>query len=1220
MPALAQGDVVACKTSPAFVDHLWEMLGPLLAGASLLLLEGPLLPQQPAAFVDALASGGATHLVAVPGALQLLLPQLGAARQRLALRLVVSSGEPLTWQLARQLQGALPLGCTLLNIYGSTEVAADCTAFEVPPLHEEGGPGAADLGPGSGQARRGPAGAEGAGRAARQVYVPAGTPLEGFQVAIIASAAEQGSSGSSGGGSTPQPEDPGLGPDAAAGAPGCSSSSGTTTRSTTGSRSSTPRPQVLPAGQVGEIWVAGAGLAAGYLHSPELTGSRFVQLQLDQSSAQHLLLPPGAAPQLHERYFRTGDRGFVDPADGLLHVLGRRDHQVRLLAPRGRWWTALPLHTAGGPCGDRPGLPAPAALRGVRLLANPAGIECGQAAGAEEAAGLSLLQVKVAGARVDLLEVETQLQRHPAVAQAAVAACSRGAGAGPGGQEQRPGGGLQLAAFVVLQQAGSGGAGQQRGQEPTDGTAAGTRRLEGRLAQELVQWLAERLPPAAVPGLWVQLAALPRSPAGKVLRAELPGLLPAALQEVAAAGEATAATAAQRPQQAATHAMGASFSSRNQPAGTSALVPGPLSEARVMLAFRAALQLPKLEPTDNFFSWGGSSLAAAEVAGQLDIQDLAIIYAHPTARSLAAALRSQQQLLQEQGETAGGAGQAGAELGAERPSKRQRQEEGAAAAPAAPAEPRRVLSAEQLAAAPQVAPVAAHHARNYMQQLLRSDGSVQLVAAGQSQLVQLQGGSAAPLPGPGSPQHQDALPLPAVLEPAWRCKLGRCVDAPLLALLFDIPSSIPAGAGSAAPARAAAEGGGASSSAAPCPSLASVGKHLLVCACSHDGDVALVQAASGQLLWTSQLPARADAGLAACLAGQHAAHVVAACGDGRLYCLGLSDGAIQGTLDCGGDIKAPPVLDPWCGHIWATSHGRRLVCMRPPGQLLHSQELPGPSSVAPAFLELAQGQRLVLAACLDGSLTAFRIGGSGGSGSGPAAVPALEALWVHRCSSPFFSRPALELAQQAAQQGVAVAADTAPASAASTAAVASAAPRQVLSAAAAQLVLCCEVSGRLHALHAASGQPIWSTQLPGHVFAPLSTQLPGCVLAATQGGQVCCVSCADGALLWQLDVGKGPMSAAPVVLGSSAAAAAGTTAHEQGLLLASSNKGVEAQQERFQQGVLSLYTQRRGRAAAGSTQFTGDSSGGGGGGEQQHWELQQAVELPGKCCGLFSYQ
>ena len=46
------------------------------------------------------------------------------------LKVVVSSGEPLTHALAGRLQGCLPESCCLLNLYGTTEVAADCTCFD----------------------------------------------------------------------------------------------------------------------------------------------------------------------------------------------------------------------------------------------------------------------------------------------------------------------------------------------------------------------------------------------------------------------------------------------------------------------------------------------------------------------------------------------------------------------------------------------------------------------------------------------------------------------------------------------------------------------------------------------------------------------------------------------------------------------------------------------------------------------------------------------------------------------------------------------------------------------------------------------------------------------------------------------------------------------------------------------------------------------------------
>jgi amino acid adenylation domain-containing protein len=74
-----------------------------------------------------------------------------------------------------------------------------------------------------------------------------------------------------------------------------------------------------PAGETGEIYVAGAGLAQGYLGLPELTAQRFV---LDRDA--------GAASR---RMYRTGDRGRVDE-NGELECLGRIDDQVKVRGHR----------------------------------------------------------------------------------------------------------------------------------------------------------------------------------------------------------------------------------------------------------------------------------------------------------------------------------------------------------------------------------------------------------------------------------------------------------------------------------------------------------------------------------------------------------------------------------------------------------------------------------------------------------------------------------------------------------------------------------------------------------------------------------------------------------------------------------------------------------------------------------------------------------------------
>ncbi|WP_157545693.1 non-ribosomal peptide synthetase, partial [Microtetraspora fusca] len=114
-------DEVCCqKTAIGFVDSLWELLGPPLAGVPTVVVE-PATVRDPLAFVEELASGRVTRLLLVPSLLRVLLravPDLDARLPRLTTW--ISSGEPLSQELSRLFHERMP-GRTLVNLYGASE-------------------------------------------------------------------------------------------------------------------------------------------------------------------------------------------------------------------------------------------------------------------------------------------------------------------------------------------------------------------------------------------------------------------------------------------------------------------------------------------------------------------------------------------------------------------------------------------------------------------------------------------------------------------------------------------------------------------------------------------------------------------------------------------------------------------------------------------------------------------------------------------------------------------------------------------------------------------------------------------------------------------------------------------------------------------------------------------------------------------------------------------
>jgi acyl-coenzyme A synthetase/AMP-(fatty) acid ligase/acyl carrier protein len=124
------GEVCCQKTNLGFVDSVWEILGPLLAGVPSVIMPQETL-QDPEELLQILARERVTRIVLVPSLLRLLLEHAPQLQERVPqLKLWSCSGEVLPTDLVVRFRTGFP-GATLLNLYGSTEVAADATWHEV---------------------------------------------------------------------------------------------------------------------------------------------------------------------------------------------------------------------------------------------------------------------------------------------------------------------------------------------------------------------------------------------------------------------------------------------------------------------------------------------------------------------------------------------------------------------------------------------------------------------------------------------------------------------------------------------------------------------------------------------------------------------------------------------------------------------------------------------------------------------------------------------------------------------------------------------------------------------------------------------------------------------------------------------------------------------------------------------------------------------------------
>jgi len=193
-----------------------------------------------------------------------------------------------------------------------------------------------------------------------------------------------------------------------------------------------------------------------------------------------------------------------------------------------------------------------------------------RADGSVEFVGRLDTQVKVRGVRIELGEVESVLGRHPAV-QSAVAAVDGGGDA------------ARLVAYVV-----------PAGERPAVGV--------------LRAWLAERLPEAMVPSVFVLLDAFPMTPTGKIDRAGLP------------------APGRRRPELSQPYAA-----------------PSGRLETALAAIWGELLALDEVGADDDLFELGGHSLVAAQIVSRVRQElgrelPLTEVFENPTVAALARAL------------------------------------------------------------------------------------------------------------------------------------------------------------------------------------------------------------------------------------------------------------------------------------------------------------------------------------------------------------------------------------------------------------------------------------------------------------------------------------------------------------------------------------------------------------------------------------------------------
>ncbi|GMH32558.1 hypothetical protein BSKO_00392 [Bryopsis sp. KO-2023] len=576
--------------------------------------------------------------------------------------------------------------------------------------------------------------------------------------------------------------------------------------------------------------------------------------------------------------------------------------------------------------------------------------------------------------------------------------------------------------------------------------------VEACFSHALFLWLGERLPQHALPSKVYVVQDFPRTSTGKVQRA--------ALQPPSSSSSA--------------HRMNKSNEMRQRVAERE----GP--EARVLTIFREALQHVKVEPSSNFFLLGGTSVAAVEVAHKLSL-DPAMIPAFPTPRSLARAM-------------ADGEGLPTPPLGQLGRSSASRMHELEIHCKASEREQtcwsiiRRVCSMETQSTKDGVNEPSEKRPRIGVQgnsTLIletvlarkpagRPDNTRAKVPSVTGYLANWKEGKYVECHAACSSnrilimkkdgqtrwERVDQLPSAADPRPAqressknfvelWSSKLSQCVDAsPALVLFLETRTAY--------------------------------SREGLAIGCCHGGAVGCFDLFDGSDVWSTQLDGRADAGLA--VTGDLLFVVVASVD--RVLFLRLVDGGSIFSVNAGGVVNSAPVVDPWQGLVWCTSHGKQIIAATPENvSVRFTTESPISASVC-----FDESRKRVYAGCLDGKVIALEV-------SSARTNTGVTVAWTFDCDGPIFGS-----------------ADVDPISG---------------------LVVVATVKGSVYAL-SSQGRSVWSLKAEAPVFAP-AVLLHDHVFVTSQTGALLLIKLHTGDIVCRIEAHTVPISRPPVFLASKAA-------------------------------------------------------------------------------------